>query len=195
MTTPTTQQRRELMVAAAATLLIAEGPRAITHRRVADAAGIPAGSANYLFATRRELYAAAVTSAENVRVTAATRVAEALPRSERDAVATASLLLETWYAPQTDPNLVRVRLEPMLEAGADPELREIMAVSRPRLLAALETVLDRCGFGGVGETEMIAQMLDASLLYAVGAGEADPRLAAARQVARLLDLLKRVPRG
>ncbi|RLP77413.1 TetR family transcriptional regulator [Mycetocola tolaasinivorans] len=194
MTTPTTQERREQMIAAAATLLIAEGPRAITHRRVAETAGIPAGSANYLFPTRRELYAAAVTSAEGVRTAAATAVAQALPRVDRGPEDTALLLLETWYAPHTDPDLVRIRLQPMLEAGADPELREIMTASRPSLLAALDTVLDRSGFGGAGETELIAQMLDASLLYAVGTGAADPRAQAAAQVARLLVLLRRASR-
>jgi len=182
------------MVDAAAHLLIEEGPDAVTHRKVAAAAGVPAGSAGYYFATRQELYAAAVAAAEQVRSTGAAARAAALPRRRRTASATARLLLEVLYAPALDRAVVTRRLQPMLEATSDPLLRPIMAASRPALLAALRETLDRCGWGTVGESadfDLVVRMLDAALLYGAAAGDEDPVADAVADVARLLELVSR----
>ena len=48
-------QRQRAMVEAAAHLLIEEGFGAVTHRRVARAAGVPQGSASYYFPTSASL--------------------------------------------------------------------------------------------------------------------------------------------
>lgn len=187
----TTRQRA--MVEAAARLLIDEGPDAITHRRVATAAGLPAGSATYYFPTRQELYAAAVRAAETLRSTSARERAEALPRRHRSARRTAELLLEVLYAPALDGAVVTRRLQPMLEATADPELRPIMAASRPALLEALRTTLERSGWEAVARSadfDLTARMLDAALLYGAAVGDDDPVADAVEAVARLLELVR-----
>jgi len=181
------------MTEAAARLLIEEGPDAVTHRRVAAAAGVPAGSAGYYFPTRQELYAAAVAAAEDLRSAGATARARALPRRRRSATATARLLLEVLYAPALDAAVVTRRLQPMLEATADPELRPIMAASRPILLAALREALERCGWAAVAASpdfDLVVRMLDAALLYGAAAGDADPVADAVADVARLLELVR-----
>ncbi|MBM7518885.1 TetR/AcrR family transcriptional regulator [Nocardioides nitrophenolicus] len=186
-------QRTRAMADAAARLLIEEGPDAVTHRRVAAAAGVPAGSAGYYFATRQELYAAAVTAAEQVRTTAAAAHARSIARRGRSARRTAELLLEVLYAPALDPAVVTRRLRPMLAATADPELRPIMAASRPALLAALRETLDRCGWSAVAEGadfELVVRMLDAALLYGAAVGDEDPIADAVGDVARLLELVR-----
>ncbi|UUW92144.1 TetR family transcriptional regulator [Nocardioides sp. WV_118_6] len=187
-------QRQQAMVDAAARLLIEEGPDAVTHRKVAAAAGVPAGSAGYYFPTRQELYAAAVAAAEQVRSAGAAERAAALPRRRRSATATAALLLEVLYAPALDRAVVTRRLQPMLEATSDPELRPIMAASRPALLDALRETLDRCGWGAVGASadfDLVVRMLDAALLYGAAAGDEDPVADAVADVARLLELVSR----
>lgn len=184
--------RQRAMAEAAGRLLIDEGPDAITHRRVAAAAGVPAGSATYYFPTRRELYAAAVRAAEALRTAAARERAESLPRRQRSARRTAALLLEVLYAPALDEGVVTRRLRPMLEATADPALRPIMASSRPALLDALRTVLERSGWGSVARSpdfELTARMLDAALLYGAAVGDRDPVRDAVDAVARLLELV------
>ncbi|WP_418062249.1 TetR/AcrR family transcriptional regulator [Pimelobacter simplex] len=186
-------QRQQAMVDAAARLLIEEGPDAVTHRKVAAAAGVPAGSAGYYFPTRQELYAAAVAAAEGVRTAGAAARAAALPRRRRSATATAALLLEVLYAPALDRAVVTRRLQPMLEATSDPDLRPIMAASRPALLAALRETLDRCGWGEVGASadfDLVVRMLDAALLYGAAAGDDDPVADAVADVARLLELVR-----
>lgn len=177
---------RERMERAAARLLIDEGPAAVTHRRVAEAADVPRGSANYYFATRAELYAVAVRAAEARRLDAA-RAAAA--RSDED---TAALLIAVWYAPHVGPDVVRARLEPMLDALHDPELRAIMAVTRPELLGTLGEVLARSGYRAEADVELIALVLDSALLYENRLGVADELTAARAIVARVLALMPRL---
>src|SRR5699024_2111078 len=129
--------RKDAMRSAAAQLLIDQGPSAITHRRVAEAAGLPPGSAAYYYPTREGLYAAAVEAAENLRATAAHELAHGLEFRDRTQQAVARLLIETWYAPKLRDDVVPVRLEPMLAAVRQEGLSEIMARARPRHLDAL----------------------------------------------------------
>lgn len=186
-------QRTRAMTDAAARLLIEEGPDAVTHRRVAAAAGVPPGSAGYYFATRQELYAAAVAAAEEVRTAAAAARARSIGRRRRSAPRTAQLLLEVLYAPVLDPAVVSRRLQPMLAATADPELRPIMAASRPALLDALRDALDRCGWGVVARSpdfDLVVRLLDAALLFGAAVGDEDPIADAVTDVARLLELVR-----
>lgn len=201
--TRTTHQRRsadrqEAMRAAAARLLIDEGPAAVTHRRVATEAGLPAGSASYYFPARAALYEEAVRAAEDVRADSAQRHAQGLARRNRAPATVAALLVETLYAPHVDADVVRIRLEPMLSATREPRLREIMRATRPRLLAALAEVLRRSGYPTVAATpdlDLIAQVIDATLLYATASGEDDAVGAAVRSAARVLELADGAPRA
>ncbi len=184
-------ERQQAMLEAAARLLIDEGPAAITHRRVAAEAGLPSGSANYYFPTKDGLYAAAVRAAEAVRGESARRYAEGIARRRRTPAATARLLIETYYAPGLRPDVVAVRLEPMLSADRTPGLHEIMAAARPGLLESLRIVLRRSGYPSVAagpDLELIATTIDAALLHASGRGDTDPIVTAETMVGRLLEL-------
>lgn len=186
--------RQRALVVAAAQLLIDEGPGAVTHRRVAEAAGVPAGSANYYFPAKSQLYAEAVREAEEIRGTSALEIAQDLPQRQRSEGTTASLLIEVFYAPSLRADVVTTRLEPMLAAHRDPELRSIMLASRSRLLMALRIVLERSGYQKVAagpDIELLAQLIDASLIRAGLSGERDPIVVAALSVARLLELAQR----
>lgn len=194
----TTQERsstrQRALGEAAATLLIQHGPGAVTHRRVAEAAGVPAGSANYYFPSKAGLYQAAVRGAEELRRDSAMAHALAIPEQDRTPVETARRLIETFYAPALDADVVAIRLEPMLAAHRDPDLRATMAQFRPGHLAALRVVLERSGHAGVADgpdVDLLAQMIDASLLYAGLTGDSDPIAAAASSVGRLLELADR----
>lgn len=191
----TTQQRssvrQQALVDAAATLLIQHGPGAVTHRRVAAEAGVPAGSANYYFPSKAVLYGEAVRRAEELRRDGAMAYAQAIPEDDRTPKETARLLIETFYAPGLDSDVVTIRLEPMLAAHRDPELRATMAEFRPGHLAALRVVLRRSGHAAVADgpdVDLLAQMIDASLMYAGMTGDTDPVAAAAGSVGRLLEL-------
>lgn len=179
--------RQRAMVEAAARLLIAEGFPAVTHRRVAKAAGVPQGSASYYFPSSSSLVTAAVEAAEELRGSAATERAATLAHRERSTTRTARLLIETFYAPSVDDSVVDVRLDPMLTAMRDPALRPIMRASRPRLLAALRTVLDASGYQHVTDVDLLGHFVDASLMSAASDGAEQVLDRATETTARLLE--------
>lgn len=186
--------RQRALGEAAATLLIEHGPGAVTHRRVAAAAGVPAGSANYYFPSKAVLYEQAVRRAEEIRRDSAMAYALAIPEQDRTPEETARLLIETFYAPALDADVVAIRLEPMLAAHRGPDLRATMAEFRPGHLAALRVVLRRSGNAMVADgpdVDLLAQMIDASLMYAGLTGDDDPIGSAAKSVGRLLELAAR----
>ncbi|MFI5426436.1 TetR/AcrR family transcriptional regulator [Aeromicrobium sp. UC242_57] len=183
--------RQRALVVAAARLLIDQGPGAVTHRAVAEAAGVPAGSANYYFPAKSQLYAEAVREAEEIRGSSALEMARALPQRNRSDSTTAILLIEVFYAPDLRVDVVPTRLEPMLAAYRDPDLRTIMMASRSRLLTALRITLESSGYHKVAagpDVELLAQLIDASLIRAGLLGEKDPIVVAGLSVARLLEL-------
>lgn len=166
----------------------------MTHRKVAQAAGVPTGSANYYFPAKSQLYAEAVREAEAIRGASAMETAQCLTRRKRSEITTASLLIETFYAPGLRPDVVTTRLEPMLAAHRDPQLRTIMMNSRGQLLTALRIVLERSGYEDVAagpDVDLMAQLIDASLLRAGLSGEGDPIVVAALSVGRFLELAHR----
>lgn len=184
--------RQQALVDAAAAVLIEHGPAAVTHRRVAAEADVPAGSANYYFPSKSVLYEEAVRRAEEIRRDAAMAYAMSVPEADRSALATARLLIETFYAPGLDADVVTTRLEPMLAAYRDPDLHATMVYFRPGHLDALRTVLRRSGRAGAADgpdVDLLAQMIDASLLHAGLSGDVDPVGAAAVLVGRLLSLV------
>ncbi|WP_454041555.1 TetR/AcrR family transcriptional regulator [Cellulosimicrobium sp. Marseille-Q8652] len=180
-------QRQRAMVDAAARLLVEQGFGAVTHRQVARAAGVPQGSASYYFPTTASLVAAAVEAAEDWRATAAEQRAGGLARRARSSTATARELIETLYAPHVDDAVVDVRIDPMLTAMRDPALRPIMRASRPRLLAALRTVLDASGYADAEDVDLLAHVVDAALVAAAAEEDGKVLDRATATVARLLD--------
>lgn len=185
------QAKQELMAAAAAQLLIDEGPSAVTHRRVAEAAGLAAGSGNYYFPSKKELFRAAVAGAEDLRSESALKVARNCHGGEASLTSVALRLMAIYFAPKLGPDVVTTRLNPMLEAGHDPELQEIIRNHQPLLAGALNIGLERM----TGQTlagndlEMLMQTIGASLLYGFALGEKDPLGYSARSIARILDLM------
>ncbi|MFE6970786.1 TetR/AcrR family transcriptional regulator [Isoptericola sp. NPDC057653] len=183
--------KQDRMVRAAAVLLIDEGFGAITHRRVAEAAGLPQGSASYYFPSSAALVAAAVEAAEELRGASAQAAADALPRRRRSAATTARLLVEVLYAPHVDDAVVARRLDPMMTAMRDPALQPIMRRSRPRLLAAARTVLAASGFEDAcadpRDVDLVAHLVDAALLTAASSGADGVLDRATATVARLLE--------
>ena len=183
--------RQQSLVDAAASLLIRLGPTAITHRRVAAEAGVPAGSANYYFPSKGVLFVEAVRRAEEIRSSSAAELASAVPVRTRSAIETARLMIEIFFAPQLTSDVLTVRLEPMVAAHRDPELRQIIADFRPLHLDAQRVVLRRSGHEAIADgpdVELLARMIESSLLYAGQTGDADPIDAASRSVARMIEL-------
>lgn len=181
--------RQRRMAEAAARLLISDGPAAITHRRVAEAAGLAAGSGNYYFRSKQALYAAAVAGAEDLRARLAQEHAEALDAAPRTREQIAAELLDVYFAPGLAGDVVGIRLLPMLDAARDAGLQDIMRAHRPLLARAVNTALERMTGRGLPEcdVELVLQVIAAAVLHSDGT--ADGARAAAGTVARVLELL------
>jgi AcrR family transcriptional regulator len=188
------RERQRRMAEAAARLLISDGPAAITHRRVAEAAGLAAGSGNYYFRSKQALYAAAVAGAEDLRARLAQEHAEALDAAPRTREQIAAELLDVYFAPGLAGDVVGIRLLPMLDAARDAGLQDIMRAHRPLLARAVNTALERMIGRGLPErdVELLMQVIAAAVLHADGTshdGGLGSAPAAAATVARVLDLL------
>ncbi|QCB95583.1 TetR family transcriptional regulator [Arthrobacter sp. PAMC25564] len=185
------QAKQELMAAAAARLLIDEGPSAVTHRRAAEAAGLAAGSGNYYFPSKKELFRAAVAGAEDLRSESALKVARDCHGGEESLTSVALRLMAIYFAPKLGSNVVTARLNPILEAGHDPELQEIIRNHQPLLAGALNIGLERMTGQTLASNDMklLMQTIGASLLYGFALGEDDLLGYSARSIARILDLL------
>ncbi len=137
--------RRELLADAAIAVIAGHGMRALTHRAVDAAAGVPSGTTSYHFRSRRDLLrgilnriadinvgrlaAAAGRSAERAPIDRAERLMEARALAERCGAFVDGQL--TAYKAAT---LARLACE--LEVASDPELREILhAGDRFRVIA------------------------------------------------------------
>ncbi|WP_029252009.1 TetR/AcrR family transcriptional regulator [Paraoerskovia marina] len=181
------RDRQGAMADAAGRLLIEEGFEAITHRRVADAAGVPQGSASYYFPSRAALVAASVRAAEGLRAASAETFARSLEPGRRSSPEAAELVIRTLFAPRVDDRVVATRLDPMLTALRDPALRPLMAEHRPRLLRSVRRTLEASGYATVTDVDLVAHLVDASLLTAAATGEEQVIRRAAAVLARYLD--------
>lgn len=191
------RERKRRMAEAAARLLISDGPAAITHRRVAEAAGLAPGSGNYYFRSKQALYAAAVEGAEDLRSRVALERAEALDARPRTLEEIALELMDVFFAPGLAADVVATRLLPMLDAGRDAGLQKTMREHRPLLARAVNTALERMTGRRLEDrdVELIMQVIAAALLHADGLGpsgglgEGAALDGAAATVARVLGLL------
>lgn len=191
------QARQQLMAEAAARLLIEEGPGAVTHRRVAEAAGLAPGSGSYYFPSKRELIRTAVAGAEDLRSRSALEQAEACAAGQQSLDEVAGVLIGIFFAPRISSDVVARRLNPILDAGHDPQLRQIIREHQPLLGRALNLALEKMTGTALrsGDLEMLMQTIGSSLLYGTALGEEDPVAYAGRSVARLLELFGVSPGG
>jgi DNA-binding transcriptional regulator YbjK len=161
-----TGRRAEL--AAAALRVVADGGlRALTHRAVDAAAGVPVGTTSAYLRTRAALLAAL---AEHVASTLVADVEELTAHLGPDAdadevVARTGALLREWVG-QTD--LVLVRAELLLEAIRSAELREVFLSWRERLVVLVTGVAEaKCVPDAGRRSEAVVSALEGILTGAL----------------------------
>lgn len=122
--TPKGERRRYALVQAAAELLCEGGFEAVTHRSVAERAGLPLASTTYYFTSLEELIEAAV---EHLSAAEANQLRErvrALPRRRRGAEAAADLLVDL-LAGETNREQLISRYERYIACARHPEMRGV----------------------------------------------------------------------
>ena len=138
------EARRGLLLEAALRVIAAEGPAALTHRRVAAEAGLPLAATTYWFASKDELLV------EAYRMAAARDV----DRIEELAAATRGLDADRLGAALADliaTELTQHRATLMasyalwLESARRPKLREVERSWTDAYVATVATILERAG--------------------------------------------------
>lgn len=115
-------ERRDLLTQAALRVMKREGVKAATTRAICAEAGMPHGAFHYCFRSKRELYAALLSTDINVDLDHAwTRI-----DSAGDIRASIHALLDAyWHTVEGDPDVQIVLTELTTLALRDPDLREL----------------------------------------------------------------------
>src|SRR4051812_100848 len=121
--TQTTQGRREQILEAALRLIGRSGRESITHRAVAEEAGVPLGSTTYYFKSRDDLLGQALEHVAAEEIERYGQLGEEL-RGVKSGPALADRLIDELVAAAEDRIAHTAEYELWLEAGRRPELRE-----------------------------------------------------------------------
>jgi len=136
---PNDPSRRNRLVEATIAVIADRGVAGLTHRAVADAAGVPLGSTTYHLGGRDELLGAALTAAATDFTARLRDWFAALPAGADLADALAGLMLD-WLGPQRDRTVVEYEL--YLAAVRRPALRAAATAWGEQITAMLADRLD-----------------------------------------------------
>ncbi|MGO1198962.1 MAG: TetR/AcrR family transcriptional regulator [Brachybacterium sp.] len=182
-------ERRAAILEAARQLMTSEGMKAVSHRRVADAAGVPIGSVGYYFSAREELLMQCLAADDEDRAREARRAREgAAPELEPEEVG-ARVIRTVWG--ESSGDLVGRVGAAMDGVRESPLLRERVRESRSALDADLAELLIACGYSP-RLAEFALDVGNGSIVNSGVEGHAADAFArAARDVGALLELVGR----
>lgn len=142
--TPKGERRRFALVCAAADLLCEGGFDAVTHRAVADRAGLPLASTTYYFSSLEELIETAVDYLGATEVSRLREQIKALPRRRRGAEAAADLLVDL-LAGETDRSQLISRYERYIACARHPAMRGVERRLLQQRVDAVREAMSRSG--------------------------------------------------
>ena len=142
--TPKGERRRYALVRAAADLLCEGGFEAVTHRAVAERAGLPLASTTYYFSSLDELIESAVDHLGTVEVTQLRDRVKALPRRRRGAEAAADLLVDLLAGEPHREQLIS-RYERYIACARHPAMRGVERRLLAQRVAAVGEAMARSG--------------------------------------------------
>jgi len=175
--------RREALLDAVLRVVAEAGVDAVTHRRVAEAAGLPLASTTYWFESKEHLLTAALQSAAD-RDIARLRafLAEAQERgADPLGLAVGAILGPEHESPQSGRAWLLATYALVLEAARRPALREVTTRWTDAYLHALSPLLAAAGSQDPGtDAELLLAAADGLLVEQLASGEDSdlaPRLA------------------
>lgn len=157
--------RRQQIMQAAAGLFAAQGYRATTVAQICTAAGISAGNLFHYFLSKRELFAAIISSDGDDET--ARRLAVA--RDADDPITGLLHFTDHLVAAATDPVVPGLVLEAMLQANRDPELARLMGDGSDAEQAAVAELLERAARAGATDPTLDSERTAAWIMAIVGA--------------------------
>ena len=142
--TPKGERRRFVLVSAAADLLCEGGFEAVTHRAVAERAGLPLASTTYYFSSLEELIETAVDHLGTAEVARLRERVKALPRRRRGAEAAADLLVDL-LAGETHREQLISRYERYIACARHPAMRGVERRLLQQRVGAVQEAMIRSG--------------------------------------------------
>jgi DNA-binding transcriptional regulator YbjK len=142
--TPKGERRRFALVRAAADLLCEGGFEAVTHRSVADRAGLPLASTTYYFSSLDELIETAVDYLGTAEVARLRERVRELPRRRRGAEAAADLLVDLLAGEPQREQLIS-RYERYIACARHPAMRGIETRLLEQRVDAVREAMIRSG--------------------------------------------------
>ncbi|MCZ2849887.1 TetR/AcrR family transcriptional regulator [Modestobacter sp. VKM Ac-2978] len=185
-------RKRKEILRAAITLMTAEGAAAVTHRSVAQAAGVSLGAIRYYFDTREALLLACVDEVESERAVSAEDVlAAAQCLHPAGAADVAQLLLTAYYGPRQDDATLAGTLGWVVDCARESDaLSARLARARDVMDRQVGDLLDACGRGEVPVT-LVGAVIDGSVVTATAEGERSIVGRALRELVGLLEICSR----
>lgn len=182
-------ERRAAILEAARELLHAEGMQAVSHRRVAEVAGVPSSSVGYYFSTREDLLVRCLEADEEVRAQATREALEGAHPGLAPAEIGARVIRTIWGdTPEGIVGRVGAALDGVRES---PLLHERMRSSRPGMDEDLRTLLIACGYPAA-HAPLVLHVANGSIVSSGVEGYADQAFdRAAADVGELLTALGR----
>ena len=137
---------RELIMSATLRLIAQEGIDAVTHRRVAEIAGVSPGTTTHHFAGRkgllRESFISYLSSGDTLFARFYATAAQDEPMAINSVREALVQLVEREFA---DPSLLRAEYELMLFASQDDELGQAVTAWEARAAGAIAAVMEQAG--------------------------------------------------
>ena len=187
--TPKGERRRYALVTAAAELLCHGGFEAVTHRAVAQRAGLPLASTTYYFSSLDALVEAAIEHIGAVEISALRDRIHELPRRRRGADATAELVLDLLAGEPTSEQLI-CRYERYIACARHPALRSAeRRLQQQRVQAVAEAVARSGRSARLDMVTALVRAVDGAVISALAAGDSDPRQVARVTLVDVIDAL------
>jgi DNA-binding transcriptional regulator YbjK len=188
---PATKGRRELILDAALRVIGRDGREAVTHRAVAEEAGVPLGSTTYYFDSRDDLLGQALEHVSAQEVERYRNLGEEL-RSVKSGRELADRLISELVAAAEDRVAYIAEYELWLEAGRRPDLREAAQSWCNAEQGAVSLALEALGSSDPrADASLVVAALD-GLGERVLAREDDPAAAAKELNPELRRLIERL---
>ena len=157
-------RRRADLAEAAATLMLREGPGALTHRRVAHEAGASVSATTYYFGTLDDLAAAAGNALARSWAAHARAARHDGQQVADDAQASAALVADAILPPGDDAD-IRSHYEHLLGAGRHQALAEAFAAGRADVDAAVQQLVSLVG--APTSAEVTVALVDGAVVSAL----------------------------
>jgi len=173
---PRGRHRRDLILDATVEVLLERGFAAVSHRSVAERAGLPLAATTYYFTSLDDLMAEALTRLAEAWLAQARAVMAELPdRLDVAGLLGALIRMNDPTVGAGEPLFSRLTLyERYLEAARHPRLRRLVVHYDEQIESLLRTVLERSGFAGsIENARLVLAVIDGATLRALAEGLPD----------------------